>query len=86
MDDMIDTNIGLIPKEDFLDIKAMQYGFESYEDMIKSGYDFGDDNLLTDLADGRSLNINDVTIPATPTATPILSGKVVQTKLINVGA
>ena len=49
--DMIDTNIGLIPKEDFLDIKAMQYGFDSYEDMIKSGYDFEDDNLCADLAD-----------------------------------
>lgn len=51
MDDMIDTNIGLIPKEDYLDIKAMQYGFESYEDMIKAGYNFVDDNLRADLAD-----------------------------------
>lgn len=38
MDDMIDTNIGLIPKEDYLDIKAMQYGFKSYEDLKKSGF------------------------------------------------
>ena len=42
MDDMIDTNIGILPKEDYLDIMAMQYGFESYEDMRKASYDFED--------------------------------------------
>lgn len=38
MNDMVLTNIGKIPKEDYLDIKAMSYGFDSYEDMRKSGY------------------------------------------------
>ena len=38
MNDMVATNIGLIPKEDYLDIMAMQYGFESYEDLKKAGY------------------------------------------------
>ncbi len=38
MNDMVSTNIGLIPKEDYLDIMAMQYGFESYEDLKKAGY------------------------------------------------
>lgn len=39
MNDMVATNIGLIPKEDYLDIMAMQYGFESYEDLKKAGYE-----------------------------------------------
>ena len=43
MNDMVATNIGLIPKEDYLDIMAMQYGFESYEDLKKSGFKIGDD-------------------------------------------
>lgn len=38
MNDMVATNIGLIPKEDYLDIMAMQYDFESYEDLKKAGY------------------------------------------------
>ena len=33
----IETNIGQMPVEDYLDIKAMQYGFEDYEDMKKHG-------------------------------------------------
>lgn len=33
----IETNIGQIPVEDYLDIKAMQYGFDDYEDMQKNG-------------------------------------------------
>jgi|GEM_PF-1409672 len=43
MNDMVATNIGLIPKEDYLDIMDMQYGFESYEDLKKSGFKIGDD-------------------------------------------
>ena len=39
MNDMVATNIGLIPKEDYLDIMAMQYGFESYEDLKKVGFE-----------------------------------------------
>lgn len=39
MNDMVATNIGLIPKEDYLDIMAMQYGFESYEDLKKLGFE-----------------------------------------------
>ena len=37
-EEMIKTNIGLIPKEDYLDIKAIQLGFEDYEDMNLQGY------------------------------------------------
>lgn len=43
MNEIVATNIGLIPKEDYLDIMAKQYGFESYEDLKKSGFEIGDD-------------------------------------------
>ena len=36
---MIKTNLGEIPNEDFLDMLAIQYGFDSYEDMKNQGYD-----------------------------------------------
>lgn len=35
---MVKTNIGLIPESDYLDMMAMQYGFENYEDMRSEGY------------------------------------------------
>lgn len=53
MNDMVATNIGLIPKEDYLDIIAMQYGFESYEDLKKSGFEIsvkGDDFKMAERA------------------------------------
>ena len=34
----IKTNIGEIPIEDYLEITAIQNGFESYEDMVNHGY------------------------------------------------
>lgn len=34
----VNTNVGLMPVEDYLEIKAVQYGFESYEDMKAQGY------------------------------------------------
>ena len=34
----VNTNIGLMPVEDYLEAKAIQYGFESYEDMRAQGY------------------------------------------------
>jgi hypothetical protein len=34
----VNTNVGLMPVEDYLEIKAVQYGFESYEDMRAQGY------------------------------------------------
>jgi hypothetical protein len=34
----IKTNIGTMPIEDYLEIKAMQYGFDSYEEMRNEGY------------------------------------------------
>lgn len=34
----VKTNIGEMPLEDYLDIRAIQYGFDSYEDMRKQGY------------------------------------------------
>lgn len=33
------TNIGNIPIEDYLDIKAGQFGFDSYEELKAEGYD-----------------------------------------------
>lgn len=35
---MVQTNMGQIPLEDCLDIRAMQNGFDSYEDMRAKGY------------------------------------------------
>lgn len=34
----IETNMGEMPIEDYLEIRAMQYGFDSYEDLVKQGY------------------------------------------------
>ena len=34
----VNTNMGRMSIEDYKDIKAMQYGFEDYEDMRKKGY------------------------------------------------
>ena len=34
---LVDTNIGKIPYIDYLDIVAIQYGFDDYEDMTKNG-------------------------------------------------
>ena len=34
----ISTNIGNIPEEDYLEIIAMQYGFDSYKSMLEEGY------------------------------------------------
>ena len=34
---MVETNQGLMPLEDYLDIKAIQYGFDSYADMKACG-------------------------------------------------
>lgn len=41
---MIKTNLGEIPNEDYLDMLAIQYGFDSYEDMKSQGYDITNDN------------------------------------------
>lgn len=35
---MIKTNLGEIPEEDYLDMMAIQYGFDDYEDMRSQGY------------------------------------------------
>ena len=35
---MVKTNLGEIPDKDYLDIIAIQYGFDSYEDMKSQGY------------------------------------------------
>ena len=34
----IKTNFGLVPLEDYLDIKSAECGFESYDDLIDAGY------------------------------------------------
>ena len=43
---MIKTNIGEIPLEDYLDIVASSFGFDSYEDLKKSGYSFDNKNIM----------------------------------------
>ena len=35
---LVDTNIGQIPYIDYLDIVAIQYGFDDYKDMTKNGF------------------------------------------------
>ena len=35
---IINTNMGVMPVEDYREIKAMQSGFDSYEDMYKQGF------------------------------------------------
>ena len=37
MEEYVKTNIGEIPLEDYYDIRAMQYGYESYQDMKECG-------------------------------------------------
>ena len=39
---MIKTNIGEMPLEDYLEIKALQYGYDSYKDML-------DDKLIIEI-------------------------------------
>ena len=34
----VKTNMGMMPREDYLETMAYQYGFDSYEDMCKNGY------------------------------------------------
>lgn len=36
--DTVKTNMGEMPKEDYLDIVAMQYGFDDYADLKRQGY------------------------------------------------
>jgi N12 class adenine-specific DNA methylase/adenine-specific DNA methylase len=38
----VDTNIGEIPIEDYREIKAIQNGFDSYDDMYRQGFRLGD--------------------------------------------
>lgn len=38
MSDVITTNMGDIPMEDYLDIVAIQHGFESYDDLRAHGF------------------------------------------------
>ena len=44
----VKTNQGLVPLEDFLDIKADQLGYGSYEEMQEDGYclTLADENLV----------------------------------------
>lgn len=37
------TNIGEMPIEDLREILAYQYGFDSYEELRRAGYKFGND-------------------------------------------
>ncbi len=51
---MINTNIGQMPLEDYLEIKALQYGYDSYKDML-------DDKLIIEIEAENAKNKN--TIP-----------------------
>lgn len=42
---MVNTNMGAMPLEDYLDIVALQHGFDSYEEMQAEGYRINTDNL-----------------------------------------
>lgn len=44
--DMVKTNIGYIPKADYLDIIARQSGFDDYDDMLKAGYHIGSEECV----------------------------------------
>ncbi len=39
---MVETNIGTMPLKDYLEIVALQSGFDSYEDMLAAGYHIPD--------------------------------------------
>lgn len=38
---MVNTNIGPMPIEDYREIKAQEYGFDSYQDLRAAGYRLG---------------------------------------------
>lgn len=35
---MVNTNIGVMPEQEYLDIRAMQYGFSSYAELKEQGF------------------------------------------------
>jgi hypothetical protein len=41
----VKTNMGTMPVIDYLEIQAMQFGFDSYEDMKKQGYSIDIDKI-----------------------------------------
>lgn len=42
---IVNTNMGAMPLEDYLDIVALQHGFDSCEEMKTAGYWINTDNL-----------------------------------------
>lgn len=50
------TNIGLVPMEEYLDIKARSYGFDDYEDLKAHGchIEVSPDDLVPDEEDSSS--------------------------------
>lgn len=44
----VDTNMGKMPLEDYLDIAALQYGYDSYDDLLRDG-------LYVDLGTEKSI-------------------------------
>ena len=59
---MVDTNIGNMPIEDYREIMAVQNGFNSYEDMYNQGFRLGDNidkepdlHMVNRLIDGEEL-------------------------------
>lgn len=47
--DYVETNVGRIPVEDYKEIVALQYGFDSYEELLCAGYE-------VDINNGRCSN------------------------------
>lgn len=43
----VETNIGLVPLEDYYDIQAMQMGFNDYYDLLKQGYSLDKPETIT---------------------------------------
>ena len=38
MSRLVNTNMGIIPLEDYLEIKAIELGFDSYDDLKDNGF------------------------------------------------
>ena len=49
----VKTNMGLIPLEDYLDIRAQNFGYDNYEDMIANGVSIEvcETSIITKLAE-----------------------------------
>ena len=49
----VNTNIGLMPLDTYLEIRSQQYGYSSYEELCKAGYSIEVKNVLTIAPNGK---------------------------------